>query len=334
MDSEASLSAYSPEQVTKGEKLPEKISSIAHDVEAGEKLKLDLVTEQVGIVAQEIKGKTQEKFVVLGSMGMYATLNELRAGGNQLMLLEQRIGGGKNDYDIGVKPEVLTQVMTSFGWTQEAQKIQRGFVGKDSQMVDLMGRKELPHFPWRESNIEGINFYVQTPEEMIFEKISALVNPGKNDNNETRMREVKWGIDIKLLKTYLMVKNNWTETQVEAHLENRWSDYLEDTRYQGVLELAQQVDKGEAVSEVIKQVLKQRLGKDKITDPRQELLLIIDDKSATTYIDSLLQSKSGIEFSSLMKNLLDIRAGGKLDYKDATQKATQEYNNLLASIKE
>ncbi len=329
MDSEASLSAYTPDQVKKGEKLPERISSIAHNVEAGEKLKLDLVTENVAEVTTAIKGKTLEKFVVLGSMGMYATLNELRSDGQQLMILEQRIAGGKNDYDIGVRPEALATAMSSFAWNPEAQKLQRGYVGEGRQMVDLMGRGELLHFPWRETNINGVTFFVQSPEEMIFEKMTALINPGNEDTGEARMREVKWGVDTKLLKTYLIMKNGWTEAQTEEHLASKWNDYIEDTRYQGVSGLSQEVETGKPVAEVVKEVIQKRLGKEQVDNPKQELLAIFGQQSETL-VDTLLQSSTGSDFYVAMKNLLDQRAGGKLAYTEATSKATTEFNKLIA----
>jgi len=232
MEGEVSLAPYSKEQVTKGEKLPERISSIRHDIETGERLKLDYVLEQVGNVSQAVASRTDKRFVVMGSMGMYITLNELRPDGSQLMLLEQRIASGKNDYDIGVHPETATAVMTDFGWDEERQKLNRGYVGEGRQMIDLLSRRELLHFPWRQAEIAGVPTSIQAPEEMIFEKMSALISPGIEDEGETkgevRVREIKWGVDIKLLKTYLMEKNSWSEDQVETHLAQRWDDYVID----------------------------------------------------------------------------------------------------------
>lgn len=71
---------------------------------------------------------------------MYATLNELRSEQEvrRLLILEQRIAGGKNDYDIGVHPESLNKSMIDFGWDIGAKKILRGTVGGGEEMVDLM----------------------------------------------------------------------------------------------------------------------------------------------------------------------------------------------------
>lgn len=331
MEGEVSLAPYSKEQVAKGEKLPERISSIRHDVETGEMLKLDYVLEQVGNVSQAVASKTDKRFVVMGSMGMYITLDELRSDGSQLMLLEQRIASGRNDYDIGVHPETATAVMTDFGWDEERQRLNRGYIGEGWQMVDLLSRRELPHFPWRHTEVTGIPTSVQAPEEMIFEKMSALINPGTEDEGETkggvRAREVKWGVDIKLLKTYLMEKNSWSEDQVETHLAQRWSDYIEDTRYQGVAELTERVAKGESVDQVVRDEIKRRLGKTQVEDPKSELEKILP--GASDEIEQLLSSPTPDIFSANMRGLIDRTAGKRLTYEEASKLATQEYNVLL-----
>jgi len=328
MEGETSLSPYSKEQITGGEKLPEKISSIGFDVETGEKLKLDFVLERLADVTKEIQEKTKNRFVLTGSMGMYATLNELRSNGQQLMLLEQRISGGKNDYDIGMRPNELQETMVNFGWNEESKKLERGKIGDGGQMIDIMSRKELTHFPWYQAEVGGQKILVQTPEEMIFEKMSALIKPGVEDGGESRMREIKWGVDIKLLKTYLMMKNNWSDADVESHLNKNWDNYVEDTRYQELSELSDRVANGESVGGVILDVLKRRVGKEQVTDVRQELLGIFGQE-ADTNIQALITSSSDTEFSANMRSLMDKQYGPKLSYQQATEIATNEYKKLL-----
>ncbi|PJB50016.1 MAG: hypothetical protein CO102_02245 [Candidatus Brennerbacteria bacterium CG_4_9_14_3_um_filter_43_9] len=325
---EGSLRPFTQEQVTKGEKLPENISSITHSVEAGEKLKLDLIIDRISKVAHAIKGRTQERFAILGSMSMYATLNELRADGNQLMILEQRIEGGKNDYDVGVSPESLIQVMGSFEWNGEAKHLQRGHVGGGREMVDIMARRELTLFPWRETEIDGNRFFVQSAEEMIFEKMGALINPGADEQGESRIREVKWGVDIKLLKAYLTIKNGWDDKQVESYLSQRWGDYVEDTRYQGMGELVDLVKSGTPVTEVIKTALEKRLGKTDISDLSQELTNIFGEQGKQQ-IDSLLISPTPEQFEANLRALMDLRPGKKLSYEEASAQAEQEFDKLV-----
>src|SRR4030042_4458874 len=113
-------------------------------------------------------------------MSLYAHLNKLRSDGTHLMLLEERISGGKNDYDVGVSEEKIQETMDQLGWDDEAKNKKRGFIGEGRQKVDIMVRKELPHLPWETAEINGETFFVQSPEELIFEKMSGLIDPGRN----------------------------------------------------------------------------------------------------------------------------------------------------------
>ena len=331
---EANFRPYSEEEIAEGEKLPEKISSITHSVEAGERLKLDLVLEKICEVSRSIQEKTGERFAILGSMSMYATLNELRSKqeGGQLLILEQRITGGKNDYDVGVYPESLNQSMDDFGWDSEAKKLQRGTVGNGKEMVDLMGRRELPHFPWRETDIGGEKILVQSPEEMIFEKMGALIEPGTDEQGEVRIGEVKWGVDIKLLKTYLMLKNGWDNAQVESYLSQKWNDYVEDTRYQGIRELSNLVENGTSVVEVVRTALQKRLGKTEVGDLRQELLNLFGEQGKEQ-INSLLSASNTTQFETSLKGLIDLRAGKKLSYEEARKISEGEFSKIVESDK-
>ena len=290
---------------------------------------LDLVLEKIAEVSRSIKERTRECFVILGSMGMYATLNESREQeGGQLLILEQRIAGGKKDYDVGVHPESLNRVMDDFGWDSEAKKLQRGTIGGGKEMIDLMGRRELPHFPWRETEINGEKILVQSPEEMIFGKIEALINPGADEQGESNVREVKWGVDIKLLKTYLMQKNGWNDEQVEAHLSQKWNNYVEDIRYQGVSELADLVRSGAPIEKVVSKALQKRLHKPEIGDLRQELVGIFGDKGKDQ-VESLLSATNAQQFEMSLRALIDLRVGKKLNYEEASRIAKEEFSGLI-----
>lgn len=325
---ERSLRPYTKEQITEGEKIPEKISSITHSVEAGERLKLDLVLEKVSEVSRSIKNRTRERFVILGSMSMYATLNELRAEGEQLLILEQRIAGGKNDYDVGVHPESLDQIMDSLGWSSKEKSFQRGAIGNSREMVDMIAKRELAHFPWRETEINGEKFLVQSPEEMIFEKMEALINPGADEQGESRVKEIKWGVDIKLLKAYLALKNGWDDEQIESHLSQKWGDYVEDTRYQGVRELVGFVEGGIPIEEVVKTALQERLKKTEIGNMQRELLDLFGNQGKEQ-IDSLLLAPNAQQFEASLRALIDLRAGEKLGYMEVSKKSEEEFSELI-----
>ena len=132
------ISPYTHEELKEGsEELEKGISSIAHDVEAGEQLKIEFVLDQLKKTSGNLEGITNIKFVFLGSMGMYARLNELRSD-SPLLILEQRIASGKNDYDIGVGHQAYYQAMDDFGWDDATREVSHGFVGDSGQMIDLM----------------------------------------------------------------------------------------------------------------------------------------------------------------------------------------------------
>lgn len=192
------------------------------------KSKMDTVVGRALEVAAVVSDATDNKYVILGSMSMYLTLSEIRKVGEKLALIDQRISGGKNDFDIGVHPEKISDTMNDFGWDDKAQKLRRGKVGINNQTVDMLSKRELPHFPWQEVHIGEKSCIVQSTEEMIFEKMMLLIKPGIEEDGQQRTREIKWGIDIKLLKTYLREKKGWSEEKVDEHLTRRWDEYMED----------------------------------------------------------------------------------------------------------
>lgn len=183
MTKENPLSSYSSEQMEKGEAFPEKISSLSFDVEAGERLKLEFIMERLEDLLQRVREKTNREFVVFGSMGMYILLHELKKQGEPLMILEQRISGGKNDCDIGVDDDDFEKIMDDFGWNTKAKELHRGKLPPNTQIVDLMKRKHLSRFPWKEIRIGNSKCLVVNPEEMIFgsenkENITRLLSSG------------------------------------------------------------------------------------------------------------------------------------------------------------
>lgn len=335
---DANFQPYTKNEMVEGGNLPEIISSITHVVEVGEGLRLDLILNKICKVSRSIHRRTSERFAILGSMGMYATLNELRSrqGVQQLLILEQRIAGGKNDYDIGVHPESLNKSMDDFGWDDNAKRIQRGTVGGGEEMVDLMGRLELPHFPWRQTEVSGEKILVQSPEEMIFEKMGALINSDVNEQGKARIKEVKWGVDIKLLKTYLILKNGWDDERVESHLSQKWNDYLEDTlgytRYQGVRELVNLVKNGVSVEVVIRDALRKTRNEIGQGDLRPELMNRFGEQGKEL-IDSLLLASDASRFETSLKALIDLRAGRKLSYEEARKKSEEEFSKIFESNK-
>jgi hypothetical protein len=325
---EPSLEAYTERQLAEGEKLPENLSSISHDIEVVEGLRLDQRISQNLEVADGIENKTDARFCVTGSNGMYLLLNQLRNEGENLMILEERIAGGKNDFDIGFHKSDVQKAMTDFGWDEKTKELMRGHVGESKEMVDVMTRTELPHFPWQSVEINGRRILVPTAEEMIFEKMQVLIDPGTEDG-EAKLREVKWGVDIKLLKAFLMIQNQWTEEELNQNLEVQWKEYLQDSRYGDVDGLVRKMEGGQKAEDIIGKFLEERLGR-KIGTVSEELSELSSGKRPEL-ISQLLDSATPSEFERNLKSFIDsARGSSALYYPEASARASLEYGKLLA----
>lgn len=259
---------------------------------------------------------------------MYSLLSELRVNGRELMILEQRISGGKNDMDIGVAEEEIASIMEDFGWDDVDKGEKRGLVTEGSLMVDVLSRKEKPHFPCQKVSVNGREVQAQSPEEMIFEKLSALLNPASGDDGKPGLGEIKWGIDIKLLKAYLMEKNQWSSEEVENHLSKRWGDYLEDTRYETVRGIMEKVDEGGSVEGVLRSALEQKEGKPIIGTVKQSMVSEFGEEHETV-IDTLLASNSKEEIDKLLRQLVDFKLQPALSYQESTEKADVKFQSLF-----
>lgn len=331
MEGEINLQAYSTEQLSTTEKiLPERIAEIAHDVEAGERRRLDVLLDGASEVATSVASKTEERFAFLGSIAMYTLLNELREKNPQvgdLMLLEQRIAGGKNDFDVCVERGKKQKVMDEFGWDREQQSLTRGHIDSGRQMVDFMERLEKPEFPWREVKLKGETILVQNPEEMIFSKIDALVNPGLDDEGKQRTREIKWGVDIKILKAYLLVDKGMNPEELDTYLAEKYKIYAEGERYGSVMQLAEGFGTTETVQDLVKPVLEKTLGR-----PSQDIrgdLITFAGAGSEAIVDTLLQVTDKSGFVDAMKTFIDHKMGKLPTYEEAQATATARYSELL-----
>lgn len=330
-DIEKNLHPYTIEQLSTAERiLPERIAEINHDVETGERRRLDVVLESATEVAHNVSKKTRERFAFMGSVGMYALLNEMKHKNPQvgdLMLLEQRIAGGKNDFDVCVEQGKRQTVMQEFGWDREHIEISRGVVGTGKQMVDLGERQEKPEFPWQAVTLNGETVYVQNPEEMLFSKINALVSPALDKDGSIGRREIKWGVDIKILKTYLMVEKGIDDQKLNAYLAKRWEVYTESERYGSVTQLAEQFNSAGNVQQLLTPVLEKMLDRP-IADLRADLISSVGNGSEEL-IDGLLAVTDKEAFVGIMRAVVDHRAGKPMTFEDAQQKASVQYTQLL-----
>lgn len=331
MPNENNLHPYTIEQLTSTERIfPEQIAEISHDVEAGERRRLDIILENAAEVARNVSEKTQERFAFLGSIGMYALLNEMKQHNPQvgeLMLLEERIAGGKNDFDVCVAQGKKQTVMQKFGWDKEQVELSRGTVSTGKQMVDLMERQEKTDFPWQTVALNGEIVYVQNPEEMLFNKINALVKPGLDDEGNIREREIKWGIDIKILKAYLTIEKGVSAQELDTYLAKKWEVYTEAERYGSVAELAAQFNNADNIQQLLTPALEKTLGRP-IADLRTDLISLAGNGSEGL-IDNLLLAKDKAGFENALRVVVDRMLGLPMTFREAQTVASNEFAQLL-----
>lgn len=321
------LRAYAKEDLKKPDLLPEKLSSVNQDIEATDRLRLDVVLEEIAKNTKAIKAATSKRFVVMGSRAIYALMNQHRQEEGDLMALERRIAGGKNDFDIGVNPAEFESVMNDFSWHGENRAQNRGSVGEVGG-IDLNSRAELKDFPWVETEVNGEKVLVQSPEEMILEKVDALVSPGRDDSNQEREREVKWGIDIKLLKAHLALTTKMDDSQLEGYLGQKWNTYI-DQKYLGqVLPIIEAVKNGMSAEISIASLL---------NVPPENVateLTKMSGESALPIINDLLDPNKKDQFRDNMAKFAFMRLGRtNYDYPQASSIAIEEFNKIVASTK-
>ncbi|GEM_PF-2967509 len=332
MDEERKFEPYKMEQIEKGESLPERLSSVEHDIEVTEGLKIDKILEQTAQTNEAIAAKTNVDFHFSGSIGMYLMFNELRGEGRELMALEQRIAGGKNDTDVTVSAADRDRLMNDLDFDEESKaKMRGGVAGAKHAMVDIQTREPLPSFPAQTIEYQGQEIKVQSPEQMIFDKIRALTDPGRDDiTGEQRGREVKWGVDIKLLMAYLIEKNDWTETDLEEHLEQKWDKYIEEQTNQRVEPLVEQKRQGRSNERILKSVLASASGQESIENVEDALQNVLGSESQDL-IHDLLAADSPEDFGEAVKKALAKTSYRPQPYKEAAAKAEREYQKLISN---
>lgn len=307
--------------------IPESFSSINNDIKVAEGGKLDYFIDQIKSASESIKWKTGERFVLLGSAGMYAYIQEIREGEGTLPIIEKRIGGGKNDFDVGVAGDKISKTMAEFGWSEVDIEKQRGYIEGGKEKIDLMSRQELPSFPWQKHEIKGQEVYTLSPEEMIFEKMNALMSHGADRKGENP-GEVKWGFDIQILKSCLMKASDWDEKTLEEHLSKYWERYEEEKRYGEIPSFIERFKQDGSAREAMRGILLEKgilEGKD---DDIEGKMLDFFGREKEVIILDLLSSKDESEFEVAIKNLIDGWLGSKKTYEEASQVASQRYKGL------
>ncbi|MBU1132838.1 hypothetical protein KKG08_01035 [Patescibacteria group bacterium] len=331
--SDKTLDAYNIEQLS-NEVLPERISSIHFDVEAIEGKRLDKNFERIETSTRNIKKHTDEKFAYIGSMGMYPLLNELKDLDEKvgdLAILEQRVSGGKNDVDVAFLPGKTRKVMLEdFGWDSEAVSKQRGELEGYDATLDIMERDELEYFPWREVTLGNETFFVQNPREAICEKINAFLTNNYDEKGKPASNEVKWGIDIKLLKTYLIASENIIPEELEERLSEDWEVYVKgkvdvyEEYYKVIKDVSELLNSENTPEEIIKGFVSDK--ELKVEEFLKYKYPFADEEE----IKNVLESDSKESFYLSLKKILDKNKPVHRTFKEAQNLASEEYKKFLS----
>lgn len=323
------LSPFTAEELEQGDILPEKIASIAHDVDISEGRRLDHMLRLSSEVSDELKKRTALRFALRGSVAMYVLLNELRDidSAKELMVLEQRISGGKNDFDVSVPPESVSSLMEDLHFSDDDKTKQRSVISLKSgrAMVDVLGRAELPGLPWVDVRVGNTLVPVVGAMEGIFERMSILAEP-PTENGKPIERQVKWGVDIKILKAYLMIKNGWSETQLDTELAQGWDTYQQDIRYSGVKPIVDRFRGGEPAEDIIREALGSK-GEGPVEDAGIAVRKLIPDIE-DTLLQSLTHPRDADDFGQALRRVMDIIRPSS-DYTEVEATAETEYSKLL-----
>lgn len=269
----------------------------------------------------------EEKYAFTGSMSMYALWNDLMERKPNIdikRILNQRVKGGKNDFDIAITEERKEVVMTEkLKFDEDSKAKQRGVIG--NHMVDILVRPVIKDFPYKEVELGGQKVLVQNPIEGIFERMSALAYPQVSEGGKENPKETKWGVDTKLLKLYVMLSENLTKDQLEEKLKGMWNKYLEGKKYQYAEYLTFQVKEGKDQKELvlpsISKLLNESISIEELPEKIKEKFPDIKPE----IIDELLNTKDSDIFLKDIKLLVDLVTPKQDSYKEVSEKANQNY---------
>lgn len=324
MEHISTLKAYTPVELGSEGKLPERLVSISHDIHVLEGQRLEHMLCLTGEVVTEVRTKTDNPFCLRGSVAMYALLNTLREQDHvrDLSVLEQRVAGGKNDFDVAFQPESVAIVMVELGFSTEEKKDRRAVFPliHGGAMIDILGRNQLPHFPWEIVDINGVQVPVVGAFEGILERMNILADPKVED------KQIKWGVDIKILKAYLQIGQNLSDEQIEFVLDGKWRQYQEDIRYQSVGAILDKNNTGQMPRSIITEVLGNEIHVGEIV----EIALIRKFPSLNEDdVRALIEPNDIEEFEENLKKVIDIASPPFVEYADLSEKASKAYTKLL-----
>lgn len=315
--------------------LPENLAEHSHEVQAEQgKDSYGQTIDNLTQLARDLNiHMVGEEYVFTGSMSMYALWNDLMARKPEIdikRVLNQRVKGGKNDFDIAITEDRKEVVMTEkLKFDEDAKVKQRGVIG--NHMVDIQVRPVTSDFPHKEVQLGEQKVFVQNPIEGLFERMSALAYPQVGNDGKENPKEIKWGVDTKLLKLYVMLSENLTEEQLEIKLENMWNKYQEGKRYQYAQYLASQVKQGKDQKALllpsISKLLKENISIGELSEKIKEKFTEFNPE----IIDDLLNTKDSDIFLKDIKLLIDLITPKEDSYGEMCGKANENYRGITQS---
>ncbi len=285
------------------------------------------LTEVTSALNSKMEG---EEYAFTGSMSMYALWYDFmnkKPNVDIKRVLNQRVKGGKNDFDIAIREERKLAVMEDkLGFDEDAVSKQRGVVG--NHMVDIQVRPSIKDFPYKEVDLGGEKVLVQNPIEGIFERMSALAYEQIGNDGEVNSNEVKWGVDTKLLKLYVMLSEGLTKEKLEEKLASLWNKYQKGKKYGYVEYLASQVKEGKDQRDLLLPGMRKFLNEDISIEELPEKMKESFSGVPPENIDNLLYTKDLELFKKEAKQLIDSVTPKGDSYEEMREKANENYNEI------
>ncbi len=297
-----SLGSYTLDEL-KSTPLPENLSSHSHpiQIEEGES-ECSKTIQNLGELVGELNHRLgDEKCALGGSMAMYLLWDNLMKEDNSIDIkdrLNERIRGGKNDYDLMLESGRDDIVMQKLGFSDSDIKRRRGFVA--NHMVDVLGCSEKRSFPNKEVVVGGQEFYVQNPYDSLFEKLTALAYPQIDDSGNDRPKELKWGVDAKLYKLYLQLSEKISEDELNEKLAELWPKYKEETREVRAKETALEMDLGKSARDIIANMFKKPFSSD------EELISKAQELYPNVSTDLIVDLIGSVDKESFVENIMKV----------------------------
>jgi len=326
------LEPYSLEQLSVIN-LPENLARHTNEIEMEDgKEPYEQTIKNLTEVGTALNNKMEgEEYAFTGSMSMYALWYDFMNSKPNVdikRVLNQRVKGGKNDFDIAIREERKLPVMRDkLGFDEDAISKQRGIVG--NHMVDIQVRPQIKDFPYKEVNLGEEKVLVQNPIEGIFERMSALAYEQIGNDGKVNPNEVKWGVDTKLLKLYVMLSENLTEEKLEEKLANLWSKYQEGKKYQYVEYLVSQIKQGKDQRELLLPGIRNFLNEDISIEELPEKMKESFSGVSAESVDNLLYTKDLELFRKVAKELIDSVTPKGDSYEEMHEKANENYNAII-----